>query len=52
MIAAGALLVVGLALVIVGLVASNLSTLIWVGIAVAIVGGVLLLVQLFTRHRV
>lgn len=48
----GALLVVGLILVIVGLVSASLATLLWVGIAVAVVGGVVLVVALAQRRRI
>jgi hypothetical protein len=50
-IGAGALVVVGLILVIVGLVVASLSALLWVGIAVAVVGGVLFLVNYTQRGR-
>jgi hypothetical protein len=52
MILGGSLLVVGLALIIVALLVASLSNLLWVGVAVAIVGGVTVVVALATRGRV
>ena len=53
MLIGGILIIVGLILVIIGLVvAGTLTTLLWVGIAVGIVGLVFVLVERVPRRRV
>ena len=45
-------MVVGLILVIIGLVVASLAALLWVGVAVAVVGLVVVVVERFPRRRV